>query len=58
MTAVSAAPSPHAGMGFAQFVCMIAALMALGALGIRRLLPNLPVIAHAPCGSRTPTASS
>ncbi len=34
-------------MGFVQFVCLIAALMALGALGIDSMLPNLPAIAGA-----------
>jgi DHA1 family bicyclomycin/chloramphenicol resistance-like MFS transporter len=32
-------------MGFVQFVCLIAALMALGALGIDAMLPSLPTIA-------------
>jgi DHA1 family bicyclomycin/chloramphenicol resistance-like MFS transporter len=41
----SVPPGPHRGMGFVQFVCMIAALMALGALGIDSMLPNLPTIA-------------
>ncbi len=42
----TAAPSPHPGMGFPAFVCMMALLMALGALGIDAMLPVLPTIAH------------
>ena len=34
-------------MGFAEFVVMMAATMALGALGIDAMLPNLPAIGHA-----------
>jgi DHA1 family bicyclomycin/chloramphenicol resistance-like MFS transporter len=44
MTAVSTAKP---GLGFVPFVCMIAAMMALGAMGIDSMLPNLPKIAHA-----------
>jgi DHA1 family bicyclomycin/chloramphenicol resistance-like MFS transporter len=33
-------------MGFPAFVCMMALLMALGALGIDAMLPVLPTIAH------------
>lgn len=33
-------------MGFPAFVCMMAMLMALGALGIDAMLPVLPTIAH------------
>ena len=39
--------SPHPGLGFAQFVVLIAALMASSALGIDSMLPALPAIAHA-----------
>jgi DHA1 family bicyclomycin/chloramphenicol resistance-like MFS transporter len=34
-------------MGFGEFVAMMAATMALGALGIDAMLPNLPAIGHA-----------
>lgn len=34
-------------MVFVEFVCMIAALMALGALAINSMLPNLPAIGAA-----------
>ena len=37
-------PAPRAGMGFLEFVLLIAALMALGALGIDAMLPNVPAI--------------
>lgn len=40
-------PGPHPGMGFAEFVVLIAALMALSALGIDSMLPALPTIAAA-----------
>lgn len=36
-------PGP-AGIGFVEFVVLMAALMALGALGIDSMLPNLPAI--------------
>ncbi len=39
--------APRAGMGFLEFVLMIAAMMALGALGIDSMLPNLPAIGEA-----------
>ena len=39
--------SPHAGIGFVQFVVVMAALQALGALGVDSMLPNLPVIGQA-----------
>jgi DHA1 family bicyclomycin/chloramphenicol resistance-like MFS transporter len=39
-------PSPHPGMGFPQFVVLMAATMALGAMGIDAMLPALPQIAH------------
>jgi DHA1 family bicyclomycin/chloramphenicol resistance-like MFS transporter len=35
---------PHPGMGFKQFVAMVAALMAVNALGIDGMLPALEVI--------------
>ena len=48
MSSNSAAPSAAAhGMGFVPFVLLIAAMMALGALGIDSMLPNLPAIAGA-----------
>ncbi len=34
-------------MGFLEFVLLIAAMMALGAIGIDSMLPNLPAIGHA-----------
>jgi DHA1 family bicyclomycin/chloramphenicol resistance-like MFS transporter len=34
-------------MGFAEFVVLMAATMALGAIGIDGMLPNLPAIGHA-----------
>jgi DHA1 family bicyclomycin/chloramphenicol resistance-like MFS transporter len=40
------APSPHPGMGFPQFVVLMAAMMALSAMGIDAMLPALPQIAH------------
>ena len=41
------APSPaHVGMGFREFVCLIAATMALVALAIDSMLPALPAMAH------------
>jgi MFS transporter, DHA1 family, multidrug resistance protein len=42
------APSPaHAGMSFREFVCLIAATMALVALAIDSMLPALPEIGQA-----------
>jgi DHA1 family bicyclomycin/chloramphenicol resistance-like MFS transporter len=41
------AGGPHAGMGFKQFVAMIAAMMAVNALAIDGMLPALPAIAKA-----------
>jgi DHA1 family bicyclomycin/chloramphenicol resistance-like MFS transporter len=38
--------SPHAGIGFREFVGMIAAMMATMALGIDTMLPALPAIGH------------
>lgn len=47
MAAVTAESSqPHPGMGFAQFVAMIACMMALIAAAIDSMLPGLPKIAH------------
>jgi MFS transporter, DHA1 family, multidrug resistance protein len=40
----SIAASPHAGMGFRQFVALIAAIMAVNALAIDTMLPALPQI--------------
>ena len=34
------------GAGFVEFVVLMAATMALGALGIDAMLPNLPAIGH------------
>ena len=41
----SKAPS-GSGAGFVEFVVLMAATMALGALGIDAMLPNLPAIGH------------
>jgi DHA1 family bicyclomycin/chloramphenicol resistance-like MFS transporter len=41
------APQPHPGMGLVEFVALIAALQAVGALGVDAMLPNLPAIGHA-----------
>ncbi|MGQ4273559.1 multidrug effflux MFS transporter [Terrihabitans sp. B22-R8] len=41
------AASPHPGMGFKQFVSLIAALMAVNALAIDSMLPALPAIGDA-----------
>ena len=41
------APSPHPGMGFKQFVALIAAMMATNALAIDSMLPALPRIGEA-----------
>ena len=40
-----ARPVPHPGMGFRQFVAMVAALMAVNALAVDSMLPALPAIA-------------
>ena len=37
---------PRGGAGFVEFVVLMAATMALGALGIDAMLPNLPAIGH------------
>nr|WP_237182502.1 multidrug effflux MFS transporter [Roseomonas marmotae] len=39
--------TPHAGMGFKQFVAIIAAMMMTNALAIDSMLPALPEIGHA-----------
>ena len=47
MTAVAGSPLPSKpGMGFKQFVALIAALMAVNALAIDSMLPALPAIGH------------
>lgn len=38
--------NPHPGMGFREFVAMMACLMAVNALGIDMMLPALPVMGH------------
>ncbi|MFO1236987.1 MAG: MFS transporter [Alphaproteobacteria bacterium] len=38
---------PHRGMGFREFVALIALLMAVNALSIDAMLPALPAIGHA-----------
>lgn len=43
----AATAAPHPGMSFAEFVAMIAALMALNALAIDAMLPALPNIGDA-----------
>lgn len=40
-------PSPHPGMGFGQFVALIAAMMATNALAINSMLPAMPQIGDA-----------
>jgi len=49
------APSPHPGMGFGQFVALIAAMMATNALAIDAMLPALPRIGEA-LGVQDPNA--
>ena len=41
------AASPHPGLGFTQFVVLMAAMMALSALAIDSMLPALPAISQA-----------
>ena len=48
-------PSPHPGMGFGQFVALIAAMMATNALAIDSMLPALPHIGES-LGVRDPNA--
>lgn len=43
----AAASSPHPGMGFRQFVALIAALMAVNALAIDSMLPALAIMGDA-----------
>jgi DHA1 family bicyclomycin/chloramphenicol resistance-like MFS transporter len=47
MSASDAAPkrAPHAGIGFAEFVALMAGLMAVNALAVDSMLPALPQIA-------------
>lgn len=45
-TVPAAEPNPHPGMGLTQFVVLMAAMMALSAMGIDAMLPALPQIAH------------
>lgn len=40
-------PDPHPGIGFREFVALIAALMAVNALGIDSMLPALPAMGEA-----------
>jgi DHA1 family bicyclomycin/chloramphenicol resistance-like MFS transporter len=40
-------PHPHGGIGFREFVVLMAALMAATALGVDAMLPALPDISHA-----------
>lgn len=47
MATTTTTPSPHPGMGFKQFVALIAALMAINALAIDAMLPALPQIGDA-----------
>lgn len=47
MTKHVALQRPDRGLGFAEFVVLMAALQALGALGIDAMLPNLPAIGEA-----------
>ncbi len=48
MTSLSQGPTaPRGGIGFLEFVLLIAAMMALGALGIDAMLPNLPAMGEA-----------
>jgi hypothetical protein len=47
MTAIAAYATPadtRAGMGFKQFVALVAALMAVNALAVDSMLPALPAI--------------
>ena len=57
LIAVRAKDTPP--LGFREFVALIAALMALTALGIDSMLPALPAIGDvAGCGRRPTTANS
>jgi DHA1 family bicyclomycin/chloramphenicol resistance-like MFS transporter len=44
---VTVMDQPHPGMGFREFVCLVAALMATNALAIDSMLPALPLIGNA-----------
>ena len=46
MSAPAETPNPHAGISLTHFVVMMAAIMALGALGIDSMLPALPSMAR------------
>lgn len=46
MTAVAVETRAKPGMGFRQFVALIAALMAVNALAVDSMLPALPAIGH------------
>ncbi len=46
-TAPAPRPGPHPGMGFGQFVALIAAMMATNALAIDSMLPAMPQIGQA-----------
>ncbi|WP_238536983.1 multidrug effflux MFS transporter [Caulobacter sp. AP07] len=46
-TSAVARPGPHPGMGFGQFVALIAAMMATNALAIDSMLPAMPQIGDA-----------
>lgn len=46
-TPAAKANTSHAGVGFREFVGLVAALMAVNALGIDSMLPALPAIGHA-----------
>jgi DHA1 family bicyclomycin/chloramphenicol resistance-like MFS transporter len=43
-TAAADRPSPHPGLGFREFVGLVAGLMALNALSVDVMLPGLPAI--------------
>jgi DHA1 family bicyclomycin/chloramphenicol resistance-like MFS transporter len=48
MATVSTAPPPNAApIGFAEFVALVASMLAMGALGIDAMLPALPAIGEA-----------
>lgn len=47
MSPTPTAPAPASGPGFPEFVCLIAAMMALNALAIDAMLPALPAIGEA-----------
>jgi DHA1 family bicyclomycin/chloramphenicol resistance-like MFS transporter len=46
-TSARASSATHSGIGFREFVGLVAALMAVNALGIDSMLPALPEIGHA-----------